>query len=204
MIPVLTTQMVTIDEQRGERRDTLDHRWTEFLTRCGLVPIAVPNHPEAAAHLLTAIPTAGVLLTGGNDLSAYGGTAPERDATERLLVTEALRRHRGVLGVCRGMQMLQHHFGVSLARVPKHAGVDHEIEFLGKARIVNSYHRWAARDSADPLDVWARAADGVVESVGSHELRVAGIMWHPERVTVPDPHDIALFRDLFASVPCAR
>ncbi|MEV4237150.1 gamma-glutamyl-gamma-aminobutyrate hydrolase family protein [Nocardia sp. NPDC049737] len=204
MIPVLTTQMVTVDERRGERRDTLDHRWAEFLIACGLVPIAVPNNPTAAGHLLITVPTAGVLLTGGNDLTAYGGTAPERDATERLLLTSALRQHRSVLGVCRGMQMLQHHFGVSLARVSQHAGVDHDIDVQGTPRRVNSYHRWAACDSAEPLDVWARAADGVVESVGSHELRVAGIMWHPERVTVPDPHDIALFCDLFASAPCAR
>jgi putative glutamine amidotransferase len=42
----------------------------------------------------------GIVLTGGNDLTAYGGDAPDRDATETALLDFAERRNLPVLGVC--------------------------------------------------------------------------------------------------------
>ncbi|WP_280463185.1 gamma-glutamyl-gamma-aminobutyrate hydrolase family protein [Nocardia carnea] len=202
-IPILVTQNVTVAEH-GERRDALDHRWAHFLTICGLLPVLVPNHPESARRLRGAFPDAGLLLTGGNDLVPYGGGAPERDATEVLLLTASLNRRTPILGVCRGMQVLQHYYGVALSRVPGHVAVEHPIAFRGTQRVVNSFHHWAAYNSLGPLEVWGRAADGVVEAVGSRELRLAGIMWHPERMPVPDGRDMALFRNHLAGAACAR
>jgi putative glutamine amidotransferase len=201
--PILITQNVTVGEH-GERRDALDHRWAHFLAICGLLPVPVPNHPEAARGLRATFPDAGLLLTGGNDLVPYGGSAPERDATERLLLTASLNRRTPILGVCRGMQLLQHYYGVALTRVPGHVAVEHEITVRGAPRVVNSYHRWAAHHCVAPLEIWGSAADGVVEAIGSRELRLAGIMWHPERTAIPDARDTTLFRNHFAGAACAR
>jgi len=204
MTPILISQNVTEDPQSGERRDSLDHRWSTFLAMCGLLPVPVPNHCATARQLLTTVPAAGVLLSGGVDLAAYGGHAPERDEVEELLITWALHRQIPILGVCRGMQMLLHHYNADLVRVQDHTAVEHDIDVDGTRRTVNSYHQWAVRECPAPLQVRARAQDGVVEAVDSRELRLAGIMWHPERVTEPTGPDLTLFRNHFTSASCAR
>jgi N5-(cytidine 5'-diphosphoramidyl)-L-glutamine hydrolase len=201
--PVLVTQNVVVDDARRERRDALDQAWAGFLAGCGLLAIPVPNHQSALAMIASA-DIAGLLLTGGNDLAVYGGPAPERDAVEEGMVSGALERRLPVLGVCRGMQVLQHRFGVGLDLVGGHVACEHPIAGDDGPRVVNSFHRWAARTSCGPLRVTARAADGVVEAVAAPELRLLGIMWHPERTRVADPLDVALFRQHFASTPCAR
>jgi gamma-glutamyl-gamma-aminobutyrate hydrolase PuuD len=201
--PVLVTQNVIVDDARRERRDTLDQAWTDFLVGCGLLPVPVPNHIAAMA-LITVAHVGGVLMTGGNDLAAYGGAAPERDAIEERLVDAALKRGLPVLGVCRGMQFLLHRFGAELERVDGHVATEHSIDTDGGPRIVNSFHRWGARSSSGPLKVMARAADGVVEAVAAPELRLAGIMWHPERAAVADARDVAMFRDHFGGAACVR
>jgi len=112
MTLVAVTQRVAVEPRHGERRDCLDQAWTRFLLACGLTPMPAPNQQEAALALCTTAPVAGIVLTGGNDLAAYGGDAPERDATEGALIDLAARRGWPVLGVCRGMQMIQERFGI--------------------------------------------------------------------------------------------
>ena len=79
MNAVAVTQRVTVELTQGERRDCLDQLIGEFLVRCGLLPVPVPNEVDAAIALCSQVPVRAVVLTGGNDLVAYGGDAPERD-----------------------------------------------------------------------------------------------------------------------------
>src|SRR5580698_10911742 len=105
MKTIAITQRVAVIPQYGERRDCLDQAWARFIAACGLLPLALPNIPEVALSLFRNVDVAGLLLTGGNDLAALGGDAPERDATENALVDDAEARGLPVLGVCRGMQL---------------------------------------------------------------------------------------------------
>jgi putative glutamine amidotransferase len=194
---VAVTQRVVIVPEFGERRDALDQRWTSFLSTCGYLAMPVPNDPAMACELVSVTRAGGLLLTGGNDLASVGGDAPERDATERALLALALERGLPILGVCRGMQVIQDHFGVALQRVTGHVTPDHEIA-VGAARAhVNSYHGFGATTTAAPLDVWARADDGVVEAVRHRSAPVVGVMWHPERYADPREIDLELFRSSF-------
>jgi putative glutamine amidotransferase len=194
---IAVTQRVVVDAATGERRDALDQRWPRFLLRCGLLPVAVPNCPRAARRLAARLPIRGVLLTGGNDLAAYGGDAPERDETEEFFLRRALASGRPLLGVCRGMQVIQHFLGVPLARVEGHAGLRHGVQGEGVAGEVNSFHRLGATGSVADLEVRAVAPDGVVEAVWHRRCRVAGLMWHPEREAPPAAADVARVRDFF-------
>lgn len=191
---VAVSQQVVIEPHTGERRDALDQRWTSFLQACGLTPVLIPNHVETARQLMQLGSICGVLLTGGNDLTAYGGDVPERDATEEFLVVEAERTERPVLGVCRGMQFLQHRAGVPLHRVPGHVGVRHQLQLPDGPADVNTFHNWAALTTVPELEVYAAAEDGVIESVMDRRRRTAGIMWHPEREPHYSPRDVAFFR----------
>ncbi len=55
MIVVAITQRVTREPRTGERRDSLDQNWVRFLSRCGILPLPVPNLPEALETWIDAV-----------------------------------------------------------------------------------------------------------------------------------------------------
>jgi putative glutamine amidotransferase len=137
------------------------------------------------------------VLTGGNNLVELGGDAPERDATELLLLEHARKHQKPLMGVCRGMQFLQNNFGVQLETIDGHVAVGHQISGPGIDRTVNSYHQIGTQASHPELTVLARAADGIVEAIRHVSAPLHGIMWHPERCAPFAEGDLNLFRDFF-------
>lgn len=196
---VLVTQRVEESAPHGERRDALDQRWTSFLRECGFCPVPVPNEPQVADAVLRDWPVVGMVLTGGNSLAACGGEAPERDATESRLLTAACEIGLPVLGVCRGMQVIQHHWRVPLVRVDGHVTDAHRITGEAGESVVNSYHEFGATESVPGLEVIARSDDGVVEAVRHGRYRVRGVMWHPERYRPFRQPDLDMVRDWFVA-----
>jgi len=191
------TQRVSVSTHPAERRDCLDQAWSHFLAACGLRPLLLPNVLEVALDLCAQDCIAGLVLTGGNDLAALGGDAPERDALEQELLQVAERRGLPVLGVCRGMQVIQQRFGVRLHRVEGHVASRQTICIEGQREEVNSYHCYGALESLAPLQAWAVADDGVIKAVRHGSLPITGIMWHPERRKPFTPGDLALFQRVF-------
>jgi gamma-glutamyl-gamma-aminobutyrate hydrolase PuuD len=197
MTTVAITQRVAVIPEYGERRDCLDQAWPRFLKACGLLPLPLPNVVDVALEMFRRPDLAGLVLTGGNDLAAVGGNAPERDQTENALVDEAESRGLPVLAVCRGMQLIQHRHGIALSRIEGHVTSRQTIAIRGRDTDVNSYHCFGARESRPPLDVWAVAPDGVIKAIRDASHGVTGIMWHPERNLPFAADDIALFRSAF-------
>jgi len=195
MKTVAVTQRVAVDPPHGTRRDCLDQVWVKFLLHCGLLPIPVPNSVDAALTICEKV--GGIVLTGGNDLAAYGGDAPERDETETALLDLAERRDLPILGVCRGMQMIQHRFGSRLQRVQGHVAPRQRISIEGKSVEVNSFHNFGAMEVFPPLMTWAVADDGVIKAVRHTGRRMIGVMWHPERLEPFTADDRALFSGFF-------
>ena len=191
------TQRVSVIREYGERRDCLDQAWPRFLAACGLTPLALPNVIEVAMALCADADVTGLVLTGGNDLATLGGDAPERDATENALLDVAESRGLPVLGVCRGMQVVQQRCAIPLRRVEGHVMRHQVIRVDDKPTEVNSYHRFAAFESRPPLNIWAVADDGVVKAIRHEARSTTGIMWHPERMRPFAARDISLFRQVF-------
>lgn len=197
MIRLAISQRVTIDAATGERRDALDQRWTLFLSACGFSPVLIPNHATTARQLLNLDSISGVLLTGGNDLSAYGGDAPERDETEHRLIDWAEQAGVPVLGVCRGMQLLQSRSGVPLVRIEGHVGSRHSLLLPDGPQVVNSFHNWGTTTTAPGWNIRAMADDGVVEAILHQDGQRAGLMWHPERESPFAPRDLHFIQQFF-------
>lgn len=195
---IAVTQRVDTDNPFSERRDALDQRWTSFLNECGLVPILLPNNLQTACQILKDINICGILLTGGNSLKLLGGNAPERDGLENHLIGYAQNKSLPLLGVCRGMQVIQNHFGVVLSQVSGHVCSKQNILVNGEPRVVNSYHEFGTTETTKDLCVWAMAEDGVIKALSHRHYPFHGIMWHPEREDVFHKQDINLFCEVFA------
>jgi len=169
---------------RDEVRDALDDRLAGLLWELGFLPLPLASGVAQPADYLTALVPDGVLLSGGNDI----GSAPARDALEWTALEYAAAHGRPVLGICRGLQMINHFQGGALRPVSGHRAVRHRVTgpLVGPGgREVNSYHDQGllAADLGDQLQAVARADDGVVEALRHQRRPWLGIMWHPERDT---------------------
>lgn len=149
-----------------------------------------------------------LLLPGGGDMEPwrYGqvntasrGLEPDRDRAELLLLERFTRARKPVLGICRGMQVINVFFGGTLVQdLPGHgqaAGRDrlHRVrtapsplnDLYGREVIVNSAHHQAADRLGGGLQAVQWTANGTVEAVVHRALPVWGVQWHPERLSGP-------------------
>jgi putative glutamine amidotransferase len=179
-----------------ERRDAIAHDWHRWCKATFPETVLLPllNDPDAVRQWLDAIRPHAVVLSNGNDWGEY----PVRDQTELAVIQCALKAGIPLLGVCRGLQVLNVYFGGGLQKglgcppVGNHVASTHPIrldrvwtESLGVPEeiLVNSYHDQGVVPSglASDLRIFASAPDDVVEGVYHPEKAVLGIQWHPER-----------------------
>lgn len=199
---IAVTQSVLVEKVADGpalRRDGLDQAWARLIEACGFCLLPVPNQPGLATQLLDQVPVDGVLLTCGNELAANGGGAPERDRTEYMLVTHAVHRKLPVLGVGRGMQVIQRMFSVPTEPAPDHVPPALENEIDGRRAAPAGNHRVSASLTAPDVEVWARAEDGVVKAIRIDRYRITGIMWRPETKTPFSRSDVELIRRAFGA-----
>ena len=199
MIKIAVTQQVSDYPELAEKRDGLDQRWLPFLDACGLLPILLPNNEKMVKSLIQEIQPEGILLTGGGDLTKYGGAYPERDQVEGALLHYAMAENIPLVGICRGMQAIQNLFNVPLECVDGHIAEEFEILIEGKCFMVNSYHNLGSKITVDELAVWAVARDGIIMAIRHSSHPILGIMWHPERIYPFRPDDIQLIAKFFSN-----
>lgn len=200
MKKVLFSQRVEIVESYGERRDCADQRIAEFIYECGFLPIPVTNVPHIVKAMVNEIKPIGIVLTGGNSLVKYGGNAPERDDTDRILLELAIKNKIPLYGFCRGMQSILDYFGNNLSEVIGHVGVRHTVFGAEQIREVNSYHNQACVHlNSDELSVLLNTEDGVIEKIKHQTLPIIGTMWHPEREKPFNEDDLCMVKELFLS-----
>jgi putative glutamine amidotransferase len=198
----------------GQAATLLPRGYADAVQAAGGIALLLPpddglvEHPGELLELLD-----GVLLGGGRDIDplAYGARPdpatdeprPERDRFELSVASAALERDMPVLGVCRGMQMLnvacggtlvQNLDGELLARHRHTPGVfsDHDVVMdpgslaaraAGTERLaVRSHHHQAIGELGEELAPTGRCPDDdLVEAVELPGKRFAlGVLWHPE------------------------
>jgi gamma-glutamyl-gamma-aminobutyrate hydrolase PuuD len=169
-----------------------------------------------------------LLLSGGDDVAPtlYGGdpsnaVSPDlrRDTFEIALIRAALARDMPVLGICRGIQILNVVHGGTIrnlrdepASAARH-GIDydsliaHTIEVVADSKLaavigthtrqVNSFHSQSVDRVGAGLRVVATAEDGVIEAVERSDRDfVIGVQWHPEIQSWTDEEALTLFKAL--------
>ena len=192
--------------------DLLPRTYTLSVQRAGGLALVLPpddaiaEDPEPLLDRLDAL-----LLAGGSDVdpAAYGaaphpevgGTRPERDRFELALTHRALEREMPLLGICRGMELLnvacggtleQHLERINLHRHTPGVFGDHEVRLepgslaaraAGAERLsVRSHHHQGIDELGEGLAAtgWSEP-DGLVEAIELPDRSFAlGVLWHPE------------------------
>ena len=219
--------------------DGLPHSWVmsrryfTALARAGIVPVMVPLLDDDEATLRALYDRVdGVFLAGGVDVepARYGEAAhplcgrtdPARDTVELLLTRWALAEGKPLLGVCRGIQLLNVATGGALwqdcSLRPGSIKHDcfptegfardflaHDVTLAPGSRLrrafqadtvpVNSMHHQGIRTLGRGLSATAAAPDGLVEAVETEgDAFVVAVQWHPEALVDGGAGTLALFR----------
>jgi putative glutamine amidotransferase len=210
----------------------MNQTYVRTLENLGALPVLIPLQMSKSTLQGIFERLDGLMLPGGEDMdpSTYGAerhpqlgaTDKERDRTELLLTEWALAEGMPLLGVCRGVQVINVACGGTLYQdlhserpdFAKHDyfpptyerfRISHGIKIeadsrlahaLGAGHEVNSMHHQGIARLGNGLRPVAVTEDGLVEAVEVPELPfVVGVQWHPEELARTDPHSSSLFYD---------
>ena len=203
---------------------------TNAIIQAGGIPMIIPIHEsDMTDDYVHAID--GLVLSGGVDVNPefYGeqpaenlaATDPARDAREFKLIKAATQQHKPILGICRGMQIMNVYMGGTLIQdinshqeqtlahellddmekqvhgvaVEKHSRFYH---LLANIHDVNSVHHQAIKKLGKDLKVAATAYDGVIEAIESVDENIDffGVQFHPESLVNEFPEYLTIFEDI--------
>src|SRR4051812_3874539 len=196
----------------------MSHRYVDALTSMGATPWLIPLVDDVTLRSVYDR-LDGIFLPGGADVdpesynaardAACDRSDPPRDRVELALVRWAMADDKPVLGVCRGLQIINLAAGGTLVQdlgssrpdaikhdyFPYRDGhsrdyLAHQVrvvegtrlhEILGESQMpVNSMHHQAVDHLGDGLAVCAIAPDGIVEGLeGPPDAFLLGVQWHP-------------------------
>ncbi len=177
----------------------------------------------------------GFLFTGGHDIAPelyhedplpeLGITCPKRDIMEKVVLKKALDADKPVLGICRGIQIINAVLGGTLYQdIPtqhpsetEHHQTEpyenpvHEVKIIAGTPMhqclakdclaVNSLHHQAVRQLAPVLEAMAVSPDGLVEAVYMPEKKFLwAVQWHPEFSYKTDDQSRRIFRAFVESM----
>ncbi|MCM3710520.1 gamma-glutamyl-gamma-aminobutyrate hydrolase family protein [Sporosarcina luteola] len=194
---------------------TLQNTYIQAVIAGGGVPFIIPTGVESDIQQITTL-LDGLIISGGGDMNPHifneepvpqlGNVTPERDSIEMELVRHMLTLDKPILGICRGLQVLNVAIGGTLYQdigsqcsspilqhdqKAKREYQSHAVHIekgtildsiaASNKIMVNSFHHQALKDVPSPLVVTGKASDGIVEAVESTEHHfVVGVQWHPE------------------------
>lgn len=219
----------------GELRNELNYTYIDAIVRAGGIPVIIPvGTHQLVDHYAQLID--GLLLTGGNDINpmlfneeplvGLGEVHPLRDAVELALFKKLYALKKPMLGICRGLQIMNVALGGTIyqdmyhqingqllqhrQKAPKchcsHYVKLSEGSFLSSIAqsnqiVVNSFHHQSIKEPSSSLTVVGVASDGIIEAVeGKEDCFLLGVQWHPEMLAAAgDEMSIRLFNHFIQS-----
>ncbi len=153
-----------------------------------------------------------LLLPGGGDIAPFyygeevkGSEEADSflDSVQFAVLDDFVRKDKPVMGICRGLQLLNVYFKGSLFQdlpsAANHVAKDRENkvdnvhavccegehflkELYGKTFYVNSWHHQGIKEPGEGIEVLLRAEDGVIEAIRHREKKIFALQFHPERM----------------------
>ena len=219
----------------GNKGYSMSPDFIRALTSLGAIAITLPSVTDDDGLLRDVLSLCdGIIFTGGPDvrpslfgeeiIPSCGAINDERDAFEIKLYKMAIEADKSILGICRGVQVMniaeggniyQDIYSQSGTSLVHHTldsqrafhsvtvtdeRVLEKIGFSQKSFIVNSYHHQSVKDLADGYVAAAYSPDGLIEAIYMPERRfVAGVQWHPEKRFEGDNDSFCILIDFVES-----
>jgi putative glutamine amidotransferase len=217
VIGITSSQLVESASHGVFTRHMITKDYSDAVMAAGGLPIILPFYVDIAEDVFALVD--GIILSGGSDLNPalFGETdihpetyeiIPARDESELALARMAIERDKPLLGICRGIQVMNVALGGSLYQdVPSqfsdtvaHRQQKHEIsadqpghsvtvapgsileETYGSGSLpVNSFHHQAVNEVAPGMIATGWSEDGLIEAIEYAAAAFAlGVQWHPE------------------------
>lgn len=205
-------------------------RYADSVILAGGIPVLIPlnENIDGIKELVNRLD--GVILTGGNEYiqpHLYGRNStreiteinPIRDLVELEVLKEAYEQNKTVLGICRGMQLINTFFKGDLylnvynevENVECHMAngtqkyyLYHDVnlvkdsyleKILNKDKIgVNTFHTQAVRNLGKDLKVSAISNDKIIEALEHKNNNIFAVQWHPEALTEKYNDHLEIFK----------
>jgi len=226
MIPVIAI-LGPIDDDRSVN---LLNTYSDAIIKSGGLPVIIPYTEDEKSLSEYTETCDGFLFSGGCDIepARFGEETKDtcasiqknRDALEFSLFKRAFEAKKPIMGICRGIQVINVALGGTLyqdipSEIPSeipHRQTEpkflpsHDVsiisdtplmELIGKERMTaNSFHHQAIKALGEGLEVMALAEDGIIEAVfHTSESYIRGYQWHPERLFSKNEDNRILFED---------
>ena len=219
----------------GNKGYNMSPDFIRALSSLGAIAITLPSVTDNDELLRDMLSLCDVIIfTGGPDvrpelfgetiIPSCGTINDERDAYELKLYKMAMAENKSILGICRGVQVMniaeggniyQDIYSQSGTMLVHHTldgkrafhnvkltdkNVLDKIKFSSDSFTVNSYHHQSVKDLADGYEAFAYSDDGLIEGIYMPSRRfVAGVQWHPEKRFEGDENSFCILIDFVES-----
>lgn len=217
----------------GMKRTYVNSDYVSSVVLAGASPVILPVI-ENEEYIFDEVKRVdGIIISGGYDVNpmlygeepkkVQGFTSYELDNFNFKLIKAACSLKKPILGICRGMQIINVYFGGTL-----HQNLDDKDGFyikhsqdssrsftghtilvkkdsilypiLGEKSMVNSFHHQGIKDLAKGFKIGAVAKDGVIEAIEKTDDNfILGVQWHPEGLAGNNAKMLGIFKKLVAA-----
>lgn len=213
-IIAITSSMDLNPDRLNDNRTLVSLDYSNSVINSGGIPIILPITDNLEVIKEQVKYFDGLILSGGGDpdpnlygedcLQELGNITPERDTFELTILDAFLKTKKPILGICRGLQLMNVFYGGTLYQDIKYLNTSiqhrqrwladlptHDVNILEEDNILfeifgaktrtNSFHHQMIKDLGSELTAIATANDGVVEAIqNKNHPFFYGVQWHPE------------------------